>query len=131
MSDVTVETVATSWIAMHKAERDSPAHAENFWAFNHWSDMREDPEWVWRFILTVLRMDPSDCVQETLSAGPLEDLLGDHPHWAITRVEAEAKVDPAFASLLGGVWRGSMPPEIWSRVQAVWDRRGWDGLPKE
>lgn len=26
-------------------------------------------------------------------------------------------------------WQYAMSEAIWSRVQAVWDRRGWDGVP--
>ena len=29
-----------------------------------------------------------------------------------------------------GVWQNTMPDEIWARIQAVWDRRGWDGIPE-
>ena len=65
-----------------------------------------------------------------LSAGPLEDLLAYHGHLIIDRVEAEARRKPLFAKLLGGVWQNIMPDDIWTRVQAVWDRRGWDGIPE-
>ena len=48
----------------------------------------------------------------------------------INRVEAEARKNPMFAKLLGGVWKNRMTDDIWLRVQAVWDRRGWDGIPE-
>ncbi len=65
--------------------------------------------------------------REVLSAGAVENLLGYHGEQFIERVEAEARTNPKFASLLGGVWQSSMSDELYSRVQAVWDRRGWDG----
>ncbi len=57
----------------------------------------------------------------------MEQLLGRYGAKFIDRVETQARVDPKFAKLLGGVWQSTMSPDIWSRVQAVWDRRGWNG----
>jgi hypothetical protein len=48
----------------------------------------------------------------------------------IDRIEAEARIDASFARLLGGVWKARMSDPLWERVQAVWDRRGWDGTPE-
>jgi hypothetical protein len=66
-----------------------------------------------------------------LSAGVIEDLLSRNGTEMIPLVEAEARSDPSFAKLLGGVWKNKMTDEVWSRLQAVWDRRGWDGIPEE
>jgi len=76
----------------------------------------------------VLDKEPSPKILESLAAGPLEDLLARHGATVIGRVEGEAKSNPAFATVLGGVWQSTMSDEIWERVQAVWDRRGWDGV---
>jgi hypothetical protein len=69
-------------------------------------------------------------MQSVLAAGPLEDLFGWHGAQFIGRVEQEARNDPSFAQLLGGVWKSTIPENIWLRVQAVWNRRGWDGIPE-
>lgn len=61
----------------------------------------------------------------------MEDLLSGHGAQFIDRVEAQARSDPQFAMFLGGVWRFQMADEVWARVQAVWDRRGWDGILAE
>ena len=45
-----------------------------------------------------------------------------------TRTIEKRRKDPAFAEVLGGVWKNSMSDAIWDRLQAVWDRRGWDGI---
>ena len=74
-------------------------------------------------------MDQSTETMQNLSAGEVEDLLGRHGSEMISLVEAEAQRDPSFAKLLGGVWKNNMTDEVWSRLQAVWDRRGWDGIP--
>jgi hypothetical protein len=90
----------------------------------------EDPEQLWNLILEVLRRDSAVHIQEVLSAGPLENLLATHGASVIGKVESEARSNPLFARLLGGVWKNKMTDEIWARVQAVWDRRGWDGIPE-
>lgn len=87
---------------------------------------REDPDSCWELILGILAADDSFTVQETLSAGPLEDLLVEHGDAIIARVEQEAARNPYFRSLLGGVWKNAMSDEIWSRVCAVRDLSGWD-----
>ena len=90
----------------------------------------ESPDEAWDFILSTLTQDSSPKILRMLSAGPLEDLLAYHGHLIIDRAEAEARRNPLFAKLLGGVWQNIMPDDIWTRVQAVWDRRGWDGIPE-
>ncbi|HEX8325112.1 MAG TPA: hypothetical protein VF595_14505 [Tepidisphaeraceae bacterium] len=118
-----------AFIAFCKAERGTSEHDANFWSFDQLFDIRDDAEQVWALILSVLAEDQSIPVVQILSAGPLEDLLSDHGTCVIDRVESEARKNPAFASLLGGVWQSSMSQPIWERVQAVRDRRGWDGVP--
>ena len=93
--------------------------------------VREYPEHAWQGILATLadaRVKPHLGV---LAAGPLEDLLSYHGPAFIERVEREAALNPQFASLLGGVWQFEMADEIWARVQAAWDRRGWDNVPMD
>ena len=89
-----------------------------------------DPERLWLLILAVHRKDQSLRVQQVLSAGMVEDLLGMYGDQFIDRIEVEARTDPSFARLLGGVWQGQMSDQVWARLQAVWDRRGWDGIPE-
>ena len=91
----------------------------------------EEPEKLWLLILEIHHRDQSVTIQEVLSAGPVEDLLAKHGDTFIERVEAEARQDPQFARLLGGVWKNTMSDAIWNRLQSVWDRRGWDGVPEE
>src|SRR5690606_29755394 len=68
-----------------------------------------DPEDMWRVILAVLSQKPSDGVIEVLAAGPLEDLIKDQGAKFIERIENEARADPAFRNLLGGVWKSGTP----------------------
>jgi Family of unknown function (DUF6869) len=87
----------------------------------------ESPEELWDIILEILKRDPPTEVIEVLAAGPLEDYIAKLGERVIVKVEAQAAADPKFRNLLGGVWRNSMSDEVWKRVQACWDRSGWDG----
>jgi hypothetical protein len=127
----TTQEIAEAWIRVMKADDGSPEEADNMWAFDIVSDLiDDDPEQGWPMILEILRGDDGVAIMEVLSAGPLEDLLAKHGPTFIDRVQAAARRSPVFARLLGGVWKNQMTDEIWARVQAVWDRRGWDGIPE-
>ena len=89
------------------------------------------PELAWQAICEALGQQRMTNHLPALAAGPLEDLLSLHGEQFIDRVESEAKRNPRFAWLLGGVWQHEMSEQIWNRVQAVWDRAGWDGISRE
>jgi hypothetical protein len=128
-----METLARSWI--HYELTTVPSErTDNWWAVEAVIDFvvegDGDPDSLWQFILTVHKADRSDSICQVLSAGPLEDLLANFGERYINLVEEQARIDPAFARLLGGVWRNSMSEDVWASVQAVWDRSGWDGVPE-
>ena len=80
----------------------------------------KSPEQKLTTILNVLRnskIDPAHKTFSNLAAGPLEDLLSDHGEEVIDRIETEARKNPDFNLLLGGVWQGGMSEQIWERVQ--------------
>src|SRR5437764_836947 len=81
-------------------------------------------------LLEIHERDQSIVIQRILSAGAVEGIMARFGERYIDRVEEKARKDPAFAKLLGGVWRNSMSAEIWSRLEAVCDRKGWDGTPE-
>jgi len=87
------------------------------------------PELAWEAILDAMEQPRMEAHLAKLAAGPLEDLLAKHGPTFIDRVELLAKSNKKFAWLLGGVWQYTMSEAILSRVQAVWDRAGWDGNP--
>lgn len=121
-------TLAEGWIALQHTERNTEDYEKRFWAFNEACDLLfKDPEAFWELILLIFEKDKSNRIKENLSAGPLEDLLAQHGKQFIERIENKAKSDREFANVLGGVWKNAMTDEIWNRVQAVWDRSGWDG----
>ena len=120
-----------AWITMVKSERGSQAYSDSFWAFMHmYALIHEQPEAAFDLIVTIWAQDQSREVIQQLSAGPLEDLLASHGERIFSLVETEAKQNPSFRKLLGGVWKNTMADSIWTKVQAIWDRRGWDGIPE-
>jgi hypothetical protein len=129
MTQEQIEQQAKAWIRNRHAAKGSIEQEATEWANETYDLLWDDPEALWLLILAIHVRDQSSPVQELLSAGEVEDLLAKHGGRFIERIETEARKDPAFAKLLGGVWKNSMADETWERVQAVWDRRGWDGIP--
>jgi hypothetical protein len=128
MTDQDAQLLAAEWIAFWKSPEGSNQRELLSWTTDkEWELVRESPQDGWRLILAILQLDNSSEIQEVLSAGPLEDLLSYHGEAMIDAVEREARRNPRFAMLLGGVWKNSMSEAVWSRVQAVWNRKGWDG----
>ena len=79
--------------------------------------VQDAPEQAWLAILQILAQGLTDGELSLLAAGPLESLLDWHGSQFIDRVENEAKNNPKFNHLLGGVWQNLMSHEIWERVQ--------------
>jgi hypothetical protein len=131
LTDTDIFLIAIDWVRNTVSETSSQEYFDSAWASSIQIDMvlEERFEDLWRLILAIHSLDQQTKVMQLLSAGPIEDLLVNRGHDFIGRVETKAKSDPSFASVLGGVWKSKMTDEIWSRLQAVWDRRGWDGIP--
>ena len=132
MTDEDLNKLADAWIRDQHAPKDSEEREDTYWASGEVIDMTYDgkSEELWQIILKIHERDQSITIQEILSAGPIEDLLSHFGELYIERIEEKARQDPAFAKVLGGVWQNRMSDEIWSRLQAVWDRQGWDGIPE-
>jgi len=126
------EDLARAYIASQKAESRTEQWDALFWTHERTQYLtRYLPHKAWRVILLIWSMDQSVETMQNLSAGEVEDLLSRNGSEMISLVEAEARRDPSFAKLLGGVWKNRMTNDVWSRLQASWDRRGWDGIPEE
>lgn len=108
MCDQKVKALVDRWSAY---ERDLDV-------FDSWFDAyTEEPEVAWRALLEIVKRDLTDDEKALLAAGPLEGLIAWHGEDFIDRVEDEAKRNPKFNHLLGGVWRQDMPLEIWERIE--------------
>lgn len=126
------EDLARAYIARQKAERKTEQSDALFWTHERTNYLTKYlPRKAWRVILLIWSMDQSIETMQNLSAGEIEELLSRNGPEMISFVEAEARRDPSFSKLLGGVWKNRMTDEVWSRLQAVWDRRGWDGIPED
>ena len=83
------------------------------------------PENAWQAVLRILEHDLSAEQISLLAAGPVEDLLSLHGAQFIDRIESEAQRNPAFAHVLGGVWRRNIPAQIWQRVESARGGKVW------
>lgn len=115
------DRLARAWIALQTTPQHAPEYNSFFWAFEQTYDLvREEPMEAWKVILTIWSLDRSMPTRRSLSAGPLEELLCFHGDLMIPHIERQAKADPAFATLLGGVWQNTMTGPIWNRLQTAW-----------
>ena len=121
---------AKSWIA-YETSQSAEERESLWWACERTLEAHWDaPGELWQFINAVHAMDQSDRIMVMLAAGPIESLLATHGDDYIVLVEEKARSDKQFAKVLGGVWQNSMSDENWLRLQSVWDRTGWDGVPE-
>jgi len=126
------EDLANAFVARRKAEYKSEEWNALFWTHERMNYLAKHlPHKAWRVILLIWSMDQSIETMQCLSAGEIENLLSRNGAEMIPLIEVEARRDPSVARLLGGVWKNRMTDEVWSRLQAVWVRRGWDGIPEE
>jgi hypothetical protein len=120
MDSQAVKEWATAYIALQQDSDHSVDGHPLFWAAECFmlpgdSVSAED---CWAAILEILSRKPSESIIGMLAAGPLEDLIDSCGPEFIERIELQARRDPAFRHLLGGVWAGSTPA-IWARVEAA------------
>ena len=111
-------------LAGYMAHAEAVAHDrkdEHFWAFNAMIDVIwEDPESAWEVIVEVISRASDDATLGYVAAGPLEDLICEHPHLVIERVETRARQDARFRKAVAGVWGSNrMPKEIRARLDVI------------
>ena len=133
IDEAELHELASAWIAHRHAYKGDVGQIQSDWAEDLINSLMYDghPEEVWRCIVAIHNLDHSPRVRQILSAGLIEDLLSQHGDRFIARVERQAQLDPSFANTLGGVWKSGMTEEVWTRLQAVWGRSGWDGIPEK
>lgn len=126
MDDLHREKLVRAWIAAWHWRDQNPGWHErddthpDDWADGELDDLcHADPETTFQIILDILRADSAPSIMEVLAAGPLEDLLARHGPFVIDWIEKQARVDPLFKKLLGGVWQNRTDAVIWDRVVAI------------
>jgi hypothetical protein len=102
LPDQSVEEVVAAWLESEDSMFDT---------------VSDSPEVAWVAVLQILGRDLTDDQTALLAAGPLEELIVMHGPQFIERIETEARHNPKFNYLLGGVWKSSSLPEIWSRIE--------------
>lgn len=121
------QALVSAWMINQDAQEGSAERTESGWSEARVMDMwMEEPDECWEFILSVLKHDISETVQENLAAGAMEGVLSYYGETLIDRVEQEAHHNAKLRSLLGGVWQNRMSEAVWSRIEAIADRSGWD-----
>lgn len=116
-----IQEVAQRWI--NRWSTPAGSKTPEAIADDSWLELPvENPELCYGAILHALKSvpaDPANPVFKNLAAGPLEDLLAAHGPVLIEKIETEARRNPAFNLLLGGVWQNTMSPQVWSRIQTA------------
>jgi hypothetical protein len=126
MEDRSPSDVAEEWIRVWSGPEPA-AIGPGCDSVLDWELPLDSPELAWLSILAVLETigpNVEDRRFAVLAAGPLEDLMDHHGDSFIDRAEAEARRNPAFALLLGGVWRSTIAEHVWERMGMV-AKRGW------
>jgi hypothetical protein len=109
---------ANAYIAAEELPEKERHDSSYWWAIERFMNMRDSAQADdgWTTILKVLDGQPSQNVIGMLAAGPLEDLIQEWGELFVDRIELEARRNPAFRHLLGGVWESSTP-EVWARIE--------------
>lgn len=126
MTDEKIEQLVDRWIAYWNV--DPPKHDGE--ESDYLNDMLMpgcdcDPEVLWRFIKATYKREIPERHLALLAAGPLEDLIAEHGYDYIDRIETEARQNPRFRHVLGGVWRNSSASDVWSRIEAIRGNEVW------
>ncbi len=131
MTEYELRSMVARWIDYyHDQKNDEKWQA---WAATneHLDYLIEYEPWdAWRVIVAIHARDKSYVISDSLCAGPVENLLVANGEQLIDEIAAYARKNASFATLLRGIWRGSMTDEVWARVQAIRDRRVWQGFPE-
>lgn len=105
--------------------RDRDASDADFWAVERFITLgHEEPGDCWKAIIGILAKSPSSTVLANVAAGPLEDLIENHGVEFVDTIETNARKNPQFRNLLGGVWKCSSP-EIWESVEKARNYTSW------
>ena len=102
-------------ISLRRQARDPPP------ALDQVDDLtRQNPDAAWAIVQELVRRATRDEVLAYIAAGPLENLLCNHPHAFIDRVEVLAARDAHFRRALSGVWGWErMTDDVLARLDAL------------
>jgi hypothetical protein len=115
-----IDRWAEAYIRVHDAEASLDENHPDYLAAYEFMEELIGPraEQCWIGVLAVVARRPSERVLGMLAAGIMEDLLEDSGPVFINRIEEQARLDPVFKRMLGGIWQ-SGSPEVWARLEAA------------
>ena len=119
------ELLLRDWRCFYLQQSPSSAQPNRnlpeFWAVAMLDELaRNEPDTAWLLILELITQSLSDDAFGYLASGPLKYLIECHGPAFIERVEEEARSNPAFRRLVGGVCEISNAG-ILARVQELHD----------
>lgn len=115
-ASLSLDALARAWVEQHgKPEKDRDANWHALADFER-ALLDRDPDRALDLVLAVLAIETDPNLLSLLAAGILEDLIGPE---TIARVEREAKANPRFRSLLGGVWYHNEAEDLRARLDAI------------
>lgn len=91
---------------------------DTFWAFEEVLQMTwKDPDRAWRMTLEMISRAEDQITLCYIAAGPLEDLLKNHPDSFFDRTLLLAQTDKKLHQALLGVW--GLKPELNERIKQL------------
>lgn len=70
-------------------------------------------------IVSIVVNNDDDMILSNVAAGPMEDLLRGATLEDIAKIERLSIEIPKFKRMLGGVWKNSIPDDIWLRIVKI------------
>lgn len=110
------------WASADVNDLEEPVfEGSNFWAYQVMGGLiNGKPEIAWQILLEVIQKTNDEEILGLIGAGELEDLIREHPHLVIDRIEIRAQSDIKFKKVLSNVDGGtSIPVEILERIDNV------------
>jgi len=127
-----IKQLAHDWLAYYEIIHDPEKNTQEFrqaiqmgshplsYVHNATQEYINDwPDLAWSLIEILMAEAGSEDIRSDIAAGPLEDLLTQYPYAFIDRVEDRSRKDPVFRSCLREVWQGTIPDDVWQRIQDV------------
>ena len=78
-----------------------------------------DPERALVTLFAIMQLTDDPQVHGRLAAGPLEDFLGQHGEAYCDVFHTLALEHRRLREVLDGVWQGSMPKNVWRRIEIL------------
>jgi hypothetical protein len=114
------DKLVEDWIRFQHLRRQREPFESVIWAHAALDDICDrNPRGCLSLIRKIVARDSSDMIISALAAGPLEDLLTRHGPSMIDDICSASEEDPRIGSMLSGVWRSTIDPMVWDRVQQI------------